>query len=741
MSETLHVLFGAAFTVALCIAAGKILLRRLDLRFTALEDTLFAFVAGSAIISFLVFLLCSSHLARKGYVLWGGVVLLALALRYGRMPATISGSETRWSSVFSGSWIAVSLVIFAAYFFVYLTNAVAPEVSADGMGYHLGNVARTWRNFGFAWNFHSMYSYLSQGMEMLFLVGFFFGRYSAAATVHLAFQTALPLLIVSYGRRFGHPKAGLVAALLVYASPVVGLDGSSAYNDLALATVIFAVFYLLEVWDEEKSFKILFLIGVIAGFSYAIKYTAALAVPFAIVYVAWRGSRDPLWTKLRGGALIAAGASISMLPWMIRNWIWLGNPTAPFLNLWFPNPYYHPGMEQEYMAGLRQYYGIEHFWQIPLELTVGGELVNGLLGPTFLLCGLALLALRYPRGRRLLAAAAVFGVPALLNIGTRFLIPALPFVSLAMAIGLANYRGALPAIAVFHAVSCWPMLLPRYCDKYAWRIETIPVRAALRLEPEQEFLLRRRPEVAFKDLVEANTAPDEKIFAFNGIPDAYVARDIVVWYHSSFGNLLKDILWSPAAGYLPTHQTRFQFRPVQARGIRVIETEPAEVSWTLAEVRLLSEGKELPRESDWRLSASPNGWEVQLAFDNNYATRWSTCQKMEPGMSVQVEFGHSRTVDSVLLEYSATLEALVKFEVLQEDGRWVQLSGAYDESEVPSAPAGMRRAAILAVKAQGIHHMLVGDNDLLGKDFKFYPGFWGVTRVGRVGTTNFYRID
>ena len=59
-----------------------------------------------------------------------------------------------------------------------------------------GNVARYWRHQGFDWNYHSIYSSLSQGMEMLFLVAFAIGRHPAAAMVHMAFQATLPLLIL-----------------------------------------------------------------------------------------------------------------------------------------------------------------------------------------------------------------------------------------------------------------------------------------------------------------------------------------------------------------------------------------------------------------------------------------------------------------------------------------------------------------------------------------------------------------
>src|SRR6059058_1989054 len=109
---------------------------------------------------------------------------------------------------------------------------------------------RMWRHHGFVWDYHALYAYLSQGMEMLFLVAFAFGGHSAAAMVHFAFLTSLPLLMVCYGRRFGFSRPAVFAAILVYASPVIGMAGVVAYNDLAVANLIFAVFYLLQVWDE-----------------------------------------------------------------------------------------------------------------------------------------------------------------------------------------------------------------------------------------------------------------------------------------------------------------------------------------------------------------------------------------------------------------------------------------------------------------------------------------------------------
>ena len=63
--------------------------------------------------------------------------------------------------------------------------------------------------------------------------------------------------MVCWGRRFGFAGASIFAAILIFASPVIGKDGISAYNDLAVATLIYAVFYLLQVWDESNQANLL----------------------------------------------------------------------------------------------------------------------------------------------------------------------------------------------------------------------------------------------------------------------------------------------------------------------------------------------------------------------------------------------------------------------------------------------------------------------------------------------------
>src|SRR5215831_5723947 len=212
MREILHILFGAGFTVAVAASLGSLVLTQLRARLYRMEAALIGFLVGAGCLSFLIALLCLVHQAKKGVFQWGGVLIVAAAVwQRWRAP------RRRELPAVPLTWLWSFFVVFGVFGVYYFINALAPETSPDGSGYHLGNVARTWREHGFAWDYHSMYSYLSQGTEMLFV--FAFGRHSAAALVHFAFLCALPLLMICWGRRFGYWKAGFFAAAVVFISP------------------------------------------------------------------------------------------------------------------------------------------------------------------------------------------------------------------------------------------------------------------------------------------------------------------------------------------------------------------------------------------------------------------------------------------------------------------------------------------------------------------------------------------
>ena len=234
---------------------------------------------------------------------------------------------------------------------------------------------------------------------MLFLVAFCFGRHPAAALVHFTWLCTLPLLMVCWGRRFGFAKASIFAAILVFASPVIGKDGISAYNDLMVATLIYAVFYLLQVWDELQSHNVLILIGLLSGASYGVKYTAfltsavrrglGLLMPCGGASKSWRRSAAALrWQRCSSWAAGAAS-------WWLRGCCATGSGSAilslPFSIPGFRNPVLPPG-HGTYLCrnAFATTLGIKHYWEIPLQLTLRSGFDGGTFGPVFLLAPLRL---------------------------------------------------------------------------------------------------------------------------------------------------------------------------------------------------------------------------------------------------------------------------------------------------------------------------------------------------------------
>ncbi len=737
MPQAVAILFGFAFTVLVCLALGRILLRRLKAGLKRHEEGPLAFLVGAAVLSAIVFWLAAWRIAHWASFLAVGVLVLAAAAGTGAwrpLPERLPALPAFWRGLFA--------IVFSAFGALYFLHAMAPEMSPDGSGYHLGLVGRYLRDGGFQPITTNMYAALSQGSEMLFMFAFAFGEHSAAALVHFAFLLALPLAILNYGRRFGYARAGAAGALFVFASPVVGIDGSSAYNDVAVACVLFGLFYILQVWDQSRVQGLLLAAGLLAGFGYALKYTAFVGVPYALGFAAWRlyRARQPLLKPL---VLVSLAAFVLIGPWAAKNWIWLDNPVAPFFNRWFPNPYVHVSFEQDYARHMRNYEGLSSHWAIPLEVTVRGHVLGGLLGPLFLLAPVGLLALRHSHGRRLLLMGLLAGLPYAANIGTRFLIPPLPFLALAMGMAAVSVRGLAAVLVMAHALLSWPSILKKYCATHAWRIDRVNARAAFRIIPQDEYLRSRWPGYHVARLIDEYVPPGEKLLTFTQPALAYNSREILVVYQSALGEMLGGILWTPLIyEFQATRWLEFRFPPEPLRKVRAVQTaEGGPDQWTINEFRVFSGGRELPRSPRWLLTAKPFPWDVQMAFDNSLVTRWGSWQVLYPGMYVEVDFGRPETVDSVVLESSRDqYKTRLLLEGLDASGQWKQLAGEPREHE--TAPAlDMRRAATQELKLRGVRYLLIWDHDFSQADFYERAEDWGITMLADYHGTRIYRIE
>ncbi len=732
MLVPLSILFGALLTVVTALAIGRLILRRIPVDLYRDEELALGFVTGSAVLSLLIFFICLAGWARKGVFLAIAAAAIGLAIRYGAHRNT----RPRFTPI-PRFWRRLFIAAFFVFTILYFFTAMAPEFSPDGVSYHLSFVARYNRAHGFVRIPTNLYAQLSQGIELLYLMAFAFGRHSAAALVHYAFLIALTVSILSYGRRIGYPVAGAAAALLVYISPVVGMDGTTAYIDVAVACILFAVFYFVQLWDRQRSRALLVVIGLVAGFGYAAKYSAVLAVPYAMGFGLWRTRR------LKAPLIVGAVSLLLIAPWVIKNIVWIGNPLSPMFNEWFPNPYVHIGMERAWKTYLA-HYTLENRWTIPLEVTTWGERLCGFLGPVFLLIPLGLFAIRLREGRQILTAAALFTLPYFANIGTRFFIPALPFWALALAITLLQMRLLLGAIVVLHAVLSWPGIARLYTAEHPWMLGRILAKQALRIESQDSWLNRKQPDYQIAKLFESKVPPGSHIFTMNGMPESYTTRDIWVRFQSAPVETTGDMFF---AAFLPDYQPkcaeRFVFPPASIRQLRAVETGPSvgEAEWSITEFRVYSGGVEIPRRPEWRITSRPNPWEIRLAFDNSPVTRWRSWQPFAPGMFVEVDFPQLQPVESVQLETTYDCRGHdLRIDGLAENGQWRTLSTARQIHPL-TPPTFMGKAAAREMKARGVDYIFIREGEYGYAEIFENPDAWGLALIGTAANGRLYRLD
>jgi hypothetical protein len=675
------ILFGAAWTFASALAAGALIARHFTIRFA----WPLVFLIGACPLSLFITLLALAGLAHKGVFLGVGAVLIsgATVLRAWR-------TLDRLPAIPSWFWIG-----YAPFTLLYLANAMAPELSPDGMAYHLGLVQLYYREHKLIPVPENMYAGLSQGVEMLFLYAFAFGRHSAAAMVHFTYLTLLPLAMADFGFRHGRAAVGAMAALLFYATPIVGIDGISAYVDVAVATIWFALFVVLEREDTRARTVIG---GMLAGFAFAAKYTAATAG----FYLAWRLRRRP-----RELAIAAGVAALFALPWIARNWISLGNPFAPFFNAWFPNPHLTAAFESEYSAYLR-HYDLTGWRDWIWQLLVRGEKTGGFLGPVWALAPLGFgqtawifAALTYP-----------------LNVGARFLIPALPFLALGMASVLMRVRWLALTLLAAHLVSSWPLNFRIYASEFAWGLEKITWKQALRRESEEGYLNFKRGEYRVARMVEDFVPPDATVFALSPLALSYTTRRVIVAGNSAHGQRIRDVLLTPVLDYYwPTWRHTVAFSK-PTRTVRLVQSGSSDQDiWSVSQVD--------PAPTAARTVCAPD--RLPDLLDRNPLTRWHTGRHLRPN-SLELDF--AQPVDRIVVwmtrdQWSARLSTDPESTIV--------------ETQV-EPPHQLRRWASETLRSMGVRYLVVARDDAGFADFAARPEEWNLVKVAERGPTHLYKI-
>jgi hypothetical protein len=298
------------------------------------------------------------------------------------------------------------------------------------------------------------------------------------------------------------------------------------------------------------------------------------------------------------------------------------------------------------------------------------------------------------------------------------------------------------AAVALQAVLCWPQALNAWQPESSFRLRDFPLAAALRLDPEADYLARHVVEYPVARMVEENTPPDARVFSFGPVASAYLPRAVTVSWQSAEGESMADAL---RTGFHPDQMSRrgIVWWPEWLKGFRFRLTAAQAREWDIAEVVVQLDTAHIRPAADWTVRAWPNVWEAPLALDGNYTTGWRTWRPVEAGMMLEVDFGKPVRADGVTLVSRLRSDTLpLEIWANRVSGGWRLLAknppAGSDAAviERPAATDALRRAGfgyVLApVEGQGY--------GAIGLDMLTRSADWGLETVARSGGSALFRI-
>ena len=219
--------------------------------------------------------------------------------------------------------------------------ASVPPVDRDALTHHLA-IPKLYLQHGGVYEIPELnFSYYPMTLDLLYMVPLALGNDIAPKYIHFAFALLTAFLIYRYLKPRISRSAALLGCLLFLTTPIITKLSTTAYVDLGLVFFTTASLLLVFCWQENE-FKSRFLVlaAFACGLAIATKYLGLISLMLlaAIVPVLYgRGMNHKIATKwiLGSSLLFIAIALLTVSPWLVRNYLWTGNPLYPLFDSLF----------------------------------------------------------------------------------------------------------------------------------------------------------------------------------------------------------------------------------------------------------------------------------------------------------------------------------------------------------------------------------------------------------------------
>jgi hypothetical protein len=535
-----------AAILATAFAVGAVAIDRLAPKKNLLT-ALFSMAAGLWILSVSILLVGAASISGLPWVfLLAGCWLLPAPRRFFRRVGPASERLDGWAKLMLACVIASALL--------NLLSAMTPPFEYDALEYHLGAPAEYIKAGRIIALPHNFYSNLPQLTEMLYLLALKMSSGVAAKLLHWGFGVLGAVAVYAMAARLWQKQIGLTAAALFYCVPLMQDLSETARIDLA--TTFFAVlaFGAFVLWTETatgrgkaESARLakqnaaptdtgwLWLSALATGAAVATKWTAVPVVLLpVIVFVA------VVTKSFRLPSIFCLLSSVFVIPWLVKNWLFMGNPVYPLLYGVFHSPHWSAG--QAALLGRYESLGWNDWRQLG-SLIWHYSFTEPFTLPLLLMTAPLILLLRgvTPSARRAgwLFVGAYAGWFLLTFRPWRFLFPAFPLAAMTGAYALHVVTREKLARIIAHATVA-AVVMVGLAEEAA--VTLVDQQDYKRLPPQMNFVRYALGQVSYEEFVERmggsmyapivwmnQHLPSTVKVLYVGEARVYYARNPVVW--------------------------------------------------------------------------------------------------------------------------------------------------------------------------------------------------------------------
>ncbi len=434
-----------------------------------------------------------------------------------------------------------------------VTLTFTPPISRDALTHHLAIPKRYLLHGGIYEIPELIFSYYPMNLDLLYFIPLWFGNDILPKFIHLSFGLGTSWLIFVYlEKRLGR-NWGLTGALFFLTTPIIVSLASTAYVDLGVTFFTTISLLLLLSWTKTNELKTIILAGIFAGLAAGTKYNGLLTIflltcftPFIVLH-----SHKPISSKRAIGlaSLFFLCAILAVSPWLIRNYIWTGNPIYPLFQSLFANEG-SPLTQGMNPFLIRKLAYDESLWQtllIPIRIFFEGQdndpkYFDGVLNPFILLFALTAFLPNYSipsfktEKKLFFWFIILFLLFAFVQrvIRIRYIVPVLPFLIILSILGLYNIKSYLmtlrcysrmatffPTLLLLAALSLNGLYMVRYWQKIR------PLQYLSGQTDRTAFITRFWPEYTLINWANKNLAQSSTILAvFLGNRGYYFDRPV-----------------------------------------------------------------------------------------------------------------------------------------------------------------------------------------------------------------------